>query len=428
MRRYVLGAVLLVAACTAQPQAAQTKPLLRDGDSVLMFGDSITALGINPMFVGGYLLMCKPAPNLSLTSIARGGETATGCSTYAAYDMRTKPTVITTLFGWNDGGYAGPLLPERAEANRNGLTKIINDAKQAGVRLIIIGSPTCGDPDFGYGSDPQKAAEYNKVLAGLRDVARDVAAKEGVAFAEIHDLMMGVLAKCKAKYGKDKYCFSESTADGGCHVSESGQIVIAYAFLKAMGCDGNIGTITVDLAAGKAEAIDGHKVLSMTNGQVEIESSRYPFCFSGEDPSKATSTRGVIEFVPFNEELNRFMLIVRNIGAGKAKVTWGAASKEFSAAQLEKGINLAAEFLDNPFSARFAELLYHIRGRQGDCAFTMDQLLHFLPTYEKYLPESKDLTDQLFKAITEKCNAARQAASAAVAPFKHTIKLEAVKQ
>ena len=274
MKRFILGAILFLATCTTQPQAAQNKLLLRDGDQVLMLGDSITALGINPMFVGGYLLMCKPAANLGLTCIARGGETATGCSLYAATDMRIKPTVITTLFGWNDGGYSGPLTPERAKANRDGLTKIINDARKAGVRLIIIGSPTCGDPDFAYSSNVQKAAEYNKVLAGLRDVGRDVAKKEGVQFAEIHDLMMGVLAKAKAKYGKRGYCFSrDAEYDGGCHVSESGQLVIAYALLKAMGCDGDIGRITVDLAAGKAEATDGHKVLSMANGQVKSSRS-----------------------------------------------------------------------------------------------------------------------------------------------------------
>jgi len=425
MKKYILIAMLILA-CPIQSEAAQDKLLLRDADHVMMFGDSITALGINPMFVSDYLLMCKPATNLGLTCIARGGETATGSSLYAATYMRIKPTVITTLFGWNDGGYSGPLTPERAKANRDGLTKIINDARKAGARLIIIGSPTCGDPDFGYGSNVEKAAEYNKVLSELRDVGRDVAKKEGVQFAEVHDLMMGVLAKAKAKYGKRGYCFSrDAEYDGGCHVSESGQLVITYALLKAMGCDGNIGTITVDLAAGKAEAIDGHKVLSMTNGQAEIESSRYPFCFYGDDTVKATSTRNVIQFLPFNEDLNRFMLIVRNIGADKAKVTWGAGSKEFSAAQLEKGINLAAEFMDNPFSEPFARAEQAIKGRHA--GYTLNELLHPLPMYEQYLPEEKALTDKIFTIIDDKCKQERDAALAAVVPVKHTIKIEPVK-
>jgi hypothetical protein len=47
---------------------------------------------------------------------------------------------------------------------------------------------------------------------------------------------------------------------------------------------------------------------------------------------------------------------VKNLGAAKAKVTWGAQSKEFSREQLEAGINLAAEFTKTPFDAAFANL------------------------------------------------------------------------
>jgi hypothetical protein len=407
--------------------ASAAEPKLQRGDHALMLGDSITALGINPKFVADYLVMCKPAPDLSVTCVARGGETAKGCSSYAGTDMRLGPTVVTTLFGWNDGGYAPPLTPDRIQANREGLTKIIADARKAGVRMIIIGSPTCGDPDFGFGSDPQKSAGYNRVLAELRDVGRDAAKKEGVCFADVHSLMMDVLAKAKAKYGRMNYCFSESRADGGCHVSESGQLVIAYAFLKAMGCDGHIGTITVDLSTAQAQATEGHKVLSTGKGQVEVESSKYPFCFYGEDPIKATSTRGVIQFMPFNEDLNRFLLIARNLGAGRAKVTWGKASRELTAAQLERGINLAAEFLDNPFSQPFAQVEEQIRRNQGGENYIIGELLHVLPIYEQYLPSEKAVTDQVFAVIASKCRAARDASLAAVKPVKHTIRIEPMK-
>src|SRR6185295_2891091 len=120
-----------------------------------------------------------------------------------------------------------------------------------------------------------------------------------------------------------------------------------------LGCDGNIGTITVRFEdAGAAEATEGHKIVSAKDGVVEVESSRYPFCFAG-DPKSTSATRGIIEFIPFNEELNRFRLVVKGAAAGKYKVTWGSESKEFSADELAKGINLAAEFLDNPFSGPF---------------------------------------------------------------------------
>ncbi len=46
-----------------------------------------------------------------------------------------------------------------------------------------------------------------------------------------------------------------------CILGPNGHLVMAYAYLKGLGCDGNIGTITVDLDAKKAEATDGHKIV-----------------------------------------------------------------------------------------------------------------------------------------------------------------------
>ena len=121
---------------------------------------------------------------------------------------------------------------------------------------------------------------------------------ENVPFADVHSLMFDVMTKSKAKYGED---YPIAGGDG-VHPGPNGHLVIAYAFLKALGCDGNVGTITVDLAGNKAEATDGHKVLSVKGGVVEIESTRYPFCFFGDGrlglagpvaPSLAVGIRGI---------------------------------------------------------------------------------------------------------------------------------------
>jgi hypothetical protein len=56
---------------------------------------------------------------------------------------------------------------------------------------------------------------------------------------------------------------------------------------------------------------------------------------------------------------------VKNLGSAKAKVTWGAQSKEFSREQLEAGVNLAAEFTQTPFDAAFASLINAIGLKQA---------------------------------------------------------------
>ena len=159
---------------------------------------------------------------------------------------------------------------------------------------------------------------------------------------------------------------------------------------------------------------------------MEIESTRYPFCFTG-DPKSPSATRGIIEFFPFNEDLNRFTLTVKNAGADKVKVTWGASSKEFAAADLAKGVNLAAEFLDNPFSAPFAKVYATIAAKQGMEVGLIKQQLHNLPAYLSAAPQEKDSIERIASALVAKDKAARANVSAAVTPVKHVIKVEAVK-
>jgi lysophospholipase L1-like esterase len=242
------------------------------------------------VFIEDYLLMCQPAADLRQTQFGWSGETSWGFAARMDNDaLRFHPTVITTCFGMNDGGYS-PMTPDKAQRYRDNQRQIVEKAKQAKVRAIVVGSPGCVDADT-YHHKPSDAEIYNKTLAAERDIAREVAQSEGVAFADVFDPMVEVMTKAKAKYGQSYHL----AGGDGVHPDRNGHLVMAYAFLKALGCSGDIGRITVDLKANKAEATEGHKVVACRDGVVELESTRYPFCFYG-DPSKTSATSGVIEF------------------------------------------------------------------------------------------------------------------------------------
>ena len=256
---------------------------LQKGDYVAVIGDSITEQRLYSLFIEDYLLMCRPAEGLEATQFGWGGETAAGFAGRMSNDcLRFKPAVATTCFGMNDGGYS-PMDAKKDAWYRNAQKSVVKQLKEGGVRFIVVGSPGCVDSD--KFRNREAAAMYNTTLAALRDTARQVAVDEGVAFANVFDPMMAVMTKAKAKYGKDYHV----GGGDGVHPDRNGHLVMAYAFLKALGVSGDIGTVTVDLAAGSAQAVGGHKVLSFENGAAQIESSRYPFCFFG-DP--ATSTAG----------------------------------------------------------------------------------------------------------------------------------------
>jgi hypothetical protein len=198
---------------------------------------------------------------------------------------------------------------------------------------------------------------------------------------------------------------------------------MAYAFLKALGCDGNIGTITVEMALQSAEGTPGQKIISYKDGTLDIESTRYPFCFWG-DPSSPDATTGAIKFFPFNEDLNRYILIVKGLTTPNAKITWGKETKEFSSADLAKGINLAAEFLDNPFVSQFEAVDQAVRKQQESEVFLTLFMRNAGDTKKILRPESASVVDQL---IAEgKSEDARRAGEAKtlVIPIEHTLKIE----
>ena len=281
MKRFsAVVAALLLAASLGNGMAAAAGLLLRQGDFVAVAGDSITEQRLYSMFIEDYLLMCQPAARLRVAQFGWNGDSASWFAKRMANDfLPFKPSVATTSFGMNDGMY-GPLTPDIARQYRQSQKTIVEQMKKAGVRAIVVGSPGCLEVETAFGGDRARAVMYNHTLAGLRDIARAVAKEEGVAFANVHDPMIEVMAKAKARYGKE----FRFTLDGG-HPEPNGHLVMAYAFLRALGCDGNIGTITVNMATGDAAATEGHKILSAAAGRIEVESSRYPFCFCC-DPAK----------------------------------------------------------------------------------------------------------------------------------------------
>jgi lysophospholipase L1-like esterase len=410
--------VVLALCCLRSPAAA---PCLQHGDHVAVIGDSITEQRLYSLYIEDYLLMCQPAADLRATQFGWSGETAPGFAARMANDaLRFHPIVATTCFGMNDGGYS-PMDPAKARRYRNGQNSIVKQLKGAGVRCIVLGSAGCVDADTFGGHSPERAAMYNKTLAELRDIARDVAREQGVVFADVYDTMTAAMTKAKVKYGHNYHL----AGGDGVHPDRNGHLVMAYAFLKALGCDGNIGTITVDLQSDKAEASEGHKILGCEKGQIEVESSKYPFCFYG-DPAQTSSTRGVLEFIPFNEDLNRLTLVVHGAKGGKLRVTWGGTAKEFSAEQLEKGINLAAEFLDNPFTGPFQKAEQKIARQQEMEVNLVKNLLHNLPQYVYAAPGEREALERVADGLVKKDKAARDASAAAVTPVKHVIKIEAI--
>jgi lysophospholipase L1-like esterase len=412
-----LLSILAVSLFVAAPLRADL--LLQPNDFVAICGDSITEQKEYSVMMEDYFLMCQPAPQLRAAQFGWGGEQAAGFLARISSDVLPfKPTVATTCYGMNDGHYI-PMRPATGDLYRRNMTAAVEALKAGGIRTIVVGSP--GAVDTAVFKNPNCTAEdYNKTLDALRGIAQEVAQKEGVGFADVHTPMMDVMAKAQAAYGNTY----QLIVGGGVHPNDNGHIIMAYAFLKALGCDGAIGTITVDMGAGTAEGTPGQKIVSCQDGTVSVESTRYPFCFHGQPGDAGQSDGSVLGFFPFNDDLNRYLLVVKNLKGSKAKVTWGAATKEFSAVDLGKGVNLAAEFLTNPFGDQFDKVNGAVQAQQVQETTLVKAYMHAVPQFLQMAPNAKDDLDKVTADGMAQEKSLFDAAAALVVPVDHTIKIE----
>lgn len=404
-----LGAVMLA------PLRADL--LLQPNDLVAIAGDSITQQKRYSVMIEDYLLMCQPTTGLGALQFGSNGAGAYVLGARTPDDLALfHPQVVTMLFGMNDGQYK-PLNDERAAAFRKGTIGSIEAVKKIGVRAIVVSSPTCVSV-MGKRADE---VPYNATLASFGDMAKQVAHDEGVAFTDVHGIMAAVIAKGVA--ADPKYVLGRD----GVHQDPAGHLIMAYGMLKGLGCDGSIGTITVDLTQHTATSTPGQKIVSVDGGAVKVESTRYPFCFTGDpaNPKSTLTTLDVIKYLPFNDDLNRYLLVVKGLTAPHAKVTWGSTSHEFSAADLAKGINLAAAFAgDNPFSAQFATVNAAVLAQQTQETALAKEFLGSINDLKKDLPDQAALLDEITqKGIIER-NRLAKAAAALVVPVDHTITIE----
>jgi hypothetical protein len=297
--------------------------LLQPNDRVAFCGDGMTAdLGYT-VYVEDYLLGCQQVPGLVTAQFGWSTQNPNDFIARVNTDLVPfKPTVVTILYTNGD-----PTTRSDSES------RLIEAIKKIGVRTIVLGSPPCVGSNFN--NDPAKAAAFNQSLAALAQIDKDVAAKEGVAYADVFGATTAVAATAKAKLGADYVVEADGNA-----------LTIAYAFLKALGCDGNIGTITVDFTPdfhiGSAEASPGQSIVSFADQTLSAVGTRYAFFFPGY-PNGKPLPEPIEACVPFDAELNRLMLIVKDLPSPAAKVYWNDQWHDYSAEELAKGVNLAAD-------------------------------------------------------------------------------------
>jgi hypothetical protein len=348
--RITVGSLLLagsLAFLSLVPTSGAT--LLKENDHLAFIGDAVTSdLGYT-VCLEDYLIACQQVPGLNMQQFGWCG--ATSPDEFVGHVtpdlMPFKPTVATIFFP-SDG--------KDPEGRRTAETNLVDALKKAGVQRIVLGSPLCKD----FHQDAAGGEAYNQKLQAIADIDKDVATKEGVVYADVFGATLAAMKSSKAKFGPD-YIFNNT---GGHPEKYHTSLVIAYAFLKALGCDGDLGTITADFATQKADATGGHTVATFADQTLMVQSKTYSFCFPGY-PFLNIGNDPFIDSFPFNQDLNRLTLVVKNLPTPGAKIIWNDGSwtgehmHDYTADELAKGVNLAAD-IESPFTKRFPDISFSV--------------------------------------------------------------------
>lgn len=389
--------------------ASPKQPVLEKRDRIAIIGDSITEQKLYSLMMETYLHACMPEWDLRIMQFGWSGEVAPGFNDRLVNDVLPfQPDIVTTCYGMNDGSYR-PYDETIGARYRDAMQWMVEGFRLDDI-TVVVGSPGAVDTHTFRRNDLSPAV-YNDNLAHLRDIARELAAEYGQPFANVHDTMINAMERAKASLGE---AYHVCGADGF-HPWSNGHLLMAEAFLHALEIDGAIGTITVDLAQNTATATDGHRVQSVENGRVSITSTRYPFCFFGSESDPA-GTRSMAPFTNFNDRFNRFTLKVSGLDGAAADVTWGDQTKRFTAPQLERGVNLAVEFIEsNPFHPAFFELARRTGTKQQfETVMIKEVVTRFRGRTDQAANEVKD-------ALFDRAETMHEQVRAALVPVEHTI-------
>ena len=418
----------------AAPQP--THLILRHGDHVAICGDSITEQKMYSRIMETYLTMCVPELDVTVRQFGWSGEKAPEFLARMTNDvLRFEPTVATTCYGMNDHEYR--TYEDRiGDTYRTNQEMIVDTFKHWGVRVILGSAGSVGKvPTWQKDRALYTVDELNSNLGTLRNIDAELATRMGVGFADVFGPMLNAGTIARQRYGTN---FNISGADG-VHPNWAGHTVMAYAFLKGMGLDGEIGTFTVDLKKNQMKTTAGHEVVGANTGEFQIKSARYLFCpcepegaavrhypvCGKTEISRDDNIEAGMALVPFNQDLNRLTLIVKNGSAKQYSVTWGDQKKNFSAEQLAQGINLSVEFPSNPFSEAFAKVDAAVAAKQE--FETKEMKTDFRPNGNLRAPIEEVITqtEKVVKDDEKKHDQLAAAVSAAFVPVTHIIRIEA---
>ncbi len=215
-------ACTFISGCTSSD-----KLMLKQNDTIVFLGDSITAAGVEP---NGYVTQTsesieKAYPNLGIKVIGAGigGHKVPDCQKRLDRDVLQKePTIVVIYIGINDVWHWSKNNGTTKEDFESGLKDMISKINSAGARVILCTPTVIGEKVDGTNT-------YDKMLDEYSDISRKVAKETGSQLLDLRKAFMNYLKEHNPE-NLEKGILTKDTV----HLNDKGNTVLAGLMLDAL--------------------------------------------------------------------------------------------------------------------------------------------------------------------------------------------------
>jgi lysophospholipase L1-like esterase len=350
-----LGALLSCFVC-CRLLPAQSDFYLKDGDTVVFYGDSITDQRLYTTFTEAYVVTRFPKLNVRFVHSGWSGDRVDG-GVGGPIDKRLRrdvlvyqATVVTIMLGMNDAGYR-LFDPDLFKSYRAGYEHIVKTLKTAlpNVRLTAIQPSPYDD----ITRPPMFEGGYNNVLISYGKFVRELTAREGLLCADLNTSVAAALARAN----QADPALAQKLIPDRVHPSAPIHFLMAEALLKAWNAPGVVSDVEIAPSGAVRKAINTSiTAVSNDNGiawtQVDNSLPMPIETFPSEE-----LLRLALRSSDFMDALNRERLVVAGLAPGHpyALKIDGQAIATRSADEWSAGVDLSEA--TTPMSKQAVEVL-----------------------------------------------------------------------
>ena len=162
-----VGIAIVLASDFNDLRAADADFALRDGDTVVFLGDSLTAARTYGKYIENFTLLRYPGRKIRFVNSGKGGDTADGSLQRLDRDVFAhQPTVLFVMFGTNDIGWGVYADDEHKQRFLNAIRTIVSTCQERKVRVYVCSEPvTAADPHKSEEGFLQKMCDEGMALS-----------------------------------------------------------------------------------------------------------------------------------------------------------------------------------------------------------------------------------------------------------------------